>query len=75
MAAAKKPTAKNSQGISKRPARNPGRVPSPTQPGGTAYIPKGPKMVAGKRKPGASTRPKPMPGVIMPKPVKKKRGR
>lgn len=58
------------ESISKKPKRpGPGRVPGPTQPGGTANIPKGPKMVAGK-KPGASTRPKPG-GPVKPKPIKR----
>ena len=59
------------ESISKRPKRpSSGRVPSPTSPGGTAYVPKGPKMVAKKRKPAASTRPKPG-GPVKPKPIKR----
>lgn len=57
--------------IAKHPKRpSSGRVPGPTQPGGTAYIPKGPKMTAGKKKPGASTRPRPG-GPVKPKPIKR----
>ena len=64
--------------ISKQRKRKPGRIPGPTQPGGTAYIPQGPQAVQKKpkaveKKPGASTRPKPG-GPVKPKPIKK-RGR
>ena len=61
------------ESITKKPKRpGSGRVPSPTAPGGPAYVPKGPKMTAGKKKLGASTRPKPG-GPVKPKPIKRGR--
>jgi hypothetical protein len=59
------------ESIAKKPKRpGSGRIPSPTQPGGTAYVSKGKTMTAGKKKPGASTRPRPG-GLVKPKPIKR----